>query len=83
MMRDEVKAMVFRHVFEALPELQDVGLDPDKSYKEMGIDSLALLQVLTGATKEMKVKIPRNELASLNSVNGLIDLLIKAKNEAG
>jgi acyl carrier protein len=83
MTREEVTAMVFKHVYEALPELRDTGLDPGKSYKEMGIDSLALLQVLTGSTKEMQVKIPRNELATLSTVNGLVELLMKAKSQPG
>jgi acyl carrier protein len=83
MTREEVTAMVFRHVYRTLPELQDRALDTGTSYKEMGVDSLALLEVVTGSTKEMKVKIPRNELATINNVNGLVDLLIKAQSQAG
>jgi len=83
MTREEVTAMVFRHVYEALPELRDAGIDPDKTYKEIGIDSLGLLQVLTGSMKEMRVKIPRNELTDISTVKGLVDLLIKAKSQPG
>ncbi len=83
MTREEVTAMVFRHVYSALPELRERPLDAGISYKEIGVDSLALLEVVTGSTKELKVKIPRNELAAITNVNGLVDLLIKAQSQAG
>ena len=79
MTREEVTAMVFKHVYQALPELRDAAPNPDATYKELGIDSLALLEGISGSTKEMKVKIPRNELANISTVNGLVDLLIKVK----
>jgi len=82
MTREEVTAMVFKHLYQALPELRDVTPDPGASYKELGIDSLALLEVISGSTKEMKIKIPRNELANISSVNGLVDLLIKVKSQS-
>jgi len=82
MTRDQVREMVLRHTVEAIPELQDVGIDPDKSYEELGLDSLALLQILTASTKEMKVKIPRDELVGVRSLNVLVDALFRAQKGA-
>ncbi|HOV85966.1 MAG TPA: phosphopantetheine-binding protein [Syntrophobacteraceae bacterium] len=81
MTRDDVMAMLIRHTCEIVPELRKEHLDPDKSYREMGIDSLALMAILTAATRELKVKIPRDKLGNINSLNGLADLFVQVANQ--
>jgi len=81
MTRDDVKAMLIRHASEIVPELRKESLDPDKSYREMGIDSLALMAILSAATRELKVKIPRDKIVNINSLNGLADLFVQAANQ--
>lgn len=81
MTRDDVKAMLIRHASEIVPELRNEYPDTDKSYREMGIDSLALMAILTAATKELKVKIPRDKLGNINSFNGLADLFVQVANQ--
>jgi len=83
MTRDDVKAMLIRRACEAVPELKVEDIHPDKSYREMGIDSLALMAILSAAMKEMKIKIPRDKIGGINSLNGLADLLARAANLPG
>lgn len=78
MTRDEVKAILIRHVHQEIPELQSAGIDPDKSYQEVGIDSLTLSTVLTETIKEMKIKVQRDKLGDINTLNELADFLAEA-----
>ncbi len=79
MTRDEVQSMVMRHAVEAIPELKNVKIDPSKPYTELGLDSMALVQILTAATQEMKIKLSGDQLADITNLNELVDLLLKTK----
>jgi len=78
MTRDDAKAILIKHVHQVVPELQKANIDPDKSYRDMGIDSLALVTVLNETMKEMKVKVQRDRLGDINTLNELADLLVEA-----
>jgi len=57
--------------------LDEKTVDPDKSMKELGANSLDIVEVVSRSMRELKVKVPRSELATLTNVNGLVDLLSK------
>ena len=78
MTRDEVLAVVVKNVKEIVPELEKTGFDPDKNYRELDITSLDLVEIVTGTMRELKVKIPINELTKVKTTNDLVDKLFKA-----
>jgi acyl carrier protein len=43
--------------------------------KELGANSLDIVEVVSCAMRELKVKVPRSELSKLTNVDGLVDLL--------
>jgi acyl carrier protein len=47
----------------------------DKSMKELGANSLDMVEIVSCAMRELKVKVPRAELAKLTNIGGLVDLL--------
>jgi len=51
------------------------------SMKDLGINSLDIVEVVSASMRELKVKVPRSELSKLTDVNGLVDLLYKAASE--
>lgn len=78
MTRDEVLAVVIKNVKEMLPDLEKVGVDLNKTYRELDINSLDLVEIVTGTMRELKIKIPINELTTVKTTNNLVDLLFKA-----
>ena len=50
-------------------------IDMSKSMKEFGANSLDIVEVVSCAMRELKVKVPRSELSKLTNVDGLVDLL--------
>lgn len=78
MTRDDVLAVVVKNVKEIVPELEKTGFDPNKNYRELDITSLDLVEIVTGTMRELKVKIPINELTSVKTTNDLVDKLFKA-----
>jgi len=78
MKREEVLSKLLKICKEAVPELGGGKLDPNKTYRELGINSLDLMQILTVAMKELKAKIPTAQLSEVTTLNGLADLFVKA-----
>ena len=46
-----------------------------RSMKDYGANSLDIVEVVSGAMRELKVKVPRTELNKLTNLDGLVGLL--------
>lgn len=73
--RDQILAVVKKHVLATVDGLPDEAFDPAKSMKDLGANSLDMVEVVSCAMRELKVKVPRSELSKLTNVDGLVDLL--------
>jgi acyl carrier protein len=47
----------------------------------LGANSLDIIEVVSLSMRELKVKVPRAELAKLTNLEGLVDLLYTVANE--
>jgi len=75
MTREEVLAVVARHLASSVDGLDPSAIDPARSMKDYGANSLDIVEVVSGAMRELKVKVPRTELNKLTNVDGLVGLL--------
>jgi len=73
--REEILGMVKRHLMDNVEDLDEAAIDPQKSMKELGANSLDIVEVVSCTMRDLKVKVPRAELAQLSTMNGLVDLL--------
>ena len=82
MTRDAVLVVVLKHLGNALDGVDPNTIDPARSMKDYGANSLDLVEVVSAAMRELKVKVPRTELNKLTNIDGLVDLLHTASEEA-
>lgn len=75
MTREEVQAVVAKHLAASVDGLDAATIDPMRSMKDYGANSLDIVEVVSGAMRELKVKVPRTELNKLTNVDGLVGLL--------
>ncbi len=75
--REEILSIVKRHLMDNVEDLEESAIDPQKSMKELGANSLDIVEVVSCAMRDLKVKVPRAELAQLTNMNGLVDLLFQ------
>jgi acyl carrier protein len=78
MTRAEVLAVVKKHLIDVTEGLTLDAIDPAVSMKDLGINSLDIVEVVSTSMRELKVKVPRSELAKLTNIDGLVDLLYAA-----
>jgi acyl carrier protein len=81
MNRDDVQKVVVKHLVDAVDGLKAEGIDPKRSMKDLGANSLDIVEVVSSSMRELKVKIPRSELAKLTNLEQLVDLLHKTAEE--
>lgn len=79
--REEVWDVVKEHLVETVEELEGVEIDPAKSMKDLGANSLDIVEVVSCSMRDLKIKVPRAELNKLENMNQLIDLLHRTAEE--
>ena len=82
MTREAVLAVIARHLANAVDGIDAAALDPQRSFKDYGANSLDIVEIVSGAMREMKVKVPRSELNKLTNIDGLVSLLHDAKTKS-
>jgi acyl carrier protein len=78
MTREHVLEVVKRHLVDTIEELEGVEIDPVKSMKDLGANSLDIVEVVSCSMRELKVKVPRSELNKLTNIQELVDVLHKS-----
>jgi acyl carrier protein len=81
MNRNDVQTVVVKHLVDAVDGLKAEGIDPTRSMKDLGANSLDIVEVVSSSMRELKVKVPRSELAKLTNLEQLVDLLHKTVEE--
>jgi len=79
MTREAVLAVVTKHIRDVSEDVPAAGtIDPAVSMKDLGINSLDIVEVVSASMRELKVKVPRSELSKLTNIDGLVDMLHQA-----
>lgn len=75
MEREHILAVVRKYLANAVDGIAANDIDPSRSMKDFGANSLDMVEVVSASMRELKVKIPRAELSKLTNIDGLVDLL--------
>jgi len=75
MSRDQILAVVKKHLSEAVDDLPVDQIDPSRSMKDLGANSLDIVEVVSCTMRELKVKVPRTELAKITNIDGFVDFM--------
>lgn len=82
MTREEVRSVVLKHLANAVDGLDPAAVDTQKSMKDYGANSLDIVEVVSGAMRELRVRVPRTELNKLTNIDGLVGLLYDIRSGA-
>ena len=79
--REDILVVVKKHIMDISEDLTEQQIDPMVSMKDLGINSLDIVEVVSCSMRELKVKVPRSELSKLTNIDGLVDLLYRVSIE--
>jgi len=75
MTKEHILTVVKKHLMQTIDGLTEAQIDPTKSMKDLGANSLDIVEIVSVSMRELKVKVPRSELSKLTNIGGLVDLL--------
>jgi polyketide biosynthesis acyl carrier protein len=73
MTKEEVLKVISKNIVENLDDMEDQTIDPQKSMKDYGANSLDMIEVVSTSMRELQIKIPRTELADIKNIDELAD----------
>lgn len=73
MTKDEVIEVIKKNILDNLEDLEENEIDPAKSMKDYGANSLDIIEVVSTSMRELNIKIPRAELADIATIDQLAD----------
>jgi len=73
MTRDDVIKVIKKNILDNLEDIEEGSIDPEKSMKDYGANSLDVIEVVSASMRELKIKVPRTELADVTTIGKLAD----------
>ncbi len=73
MTKEEVIDVIKKNIEENLDDVEGQEIDPQKSMKDYGANSLDMIEVVSCSMRELNIKIPRSELADIANIDQLAD----------
>lgn len=73
--RSHIRSVVIKHLGDSVDGLDPDSVDTSLSMKDLGANSLDIVEIVSCSMRELKIKVPRSELAKLENVDQLVDLL--------
>ncbi len=79
--REEIRSVVLKNLVESVESLAGKEIDTSRSMKDLGANSLDIVEIVSCSMRELRVKVPRSELAKLTNVDELVDLLFEVASQ--
>jgi acyl carrier protein len=77
--RSEILAVVKTNIYKIVEEAQSIEIREEMSMRDLGADSLQIVEVVSRSMKELRLKVPRTDLMKAKNINDLIDLFERAQ----
>lgn len=71
MTKEEVIEVIKKNIADNLDDVEAASIDPQKSMKDYGANSLDMIEVVSCSMRELNIKIPRSELADIKNIDEL------------
>lgn len=78
MTRQEIFTVVRTNIEKIVEGVEAASISEEVSMRDLGADSLQIVEVVSRSMKELRVKVPRTELSRATNLADLLDLFEKA-----
>jgi acyl carrier protein len=74
--RDQIRSIIVAHTRDVVEGLEDAEIDTSKPVAEYGVESLDILEIVGSSAREVGVKVKREDLEGLQSIDDVADLYL-------
>lgn len=81
---ENLHALIQEYIIEAA-ELDDITISPEEDLIELGLDSLAGLEITVNLEKKYKIKVPPSryeEMTTIKAIENIVNELLEEKEGA-
>lgn len=75
--KDDVVDTIHKHILAEMDDVDADDLEFAESFRDFGISSLDLLEVVSASMRDLGIKVPKAELADIESVDQLADKFLE------
>lgn len=78
MEREQMFGVVRENIYAIIEGAKGKEIDESMSMRDMGADSLEIVEVVSRSMKQLRIKVPRTELSEAKNLKDLLDLFEQA-----
>jgi acyl carrier protein/polyketide biosynthesis acyl carrier protein len=82
MTKEQVIEVIKKNIAANIDDIDAAAIDPQKSMKDYGANSLDMIEVVSTSMRDLKIKVPRSELADINNIEQLAAKFMEHLNKA-
>ena len=77
MTKQEIIDVIKKNIVDNLDDVEIDQIDPAKTMKDYGANSLDIIEVVSCSMRDLDIKIPRSELADIGNIDQLADKFLE------
>ncbi|MBN8217833.1 MAG: acyl carrier protein [Spirochaetes bacterium] len=77
MTKQEIVDVIKKNIADNLDDIDVKDIDPTKSMKDYGANSLDIIEVVSCSMRDLDIRIPRSELADIGNIDQLADKFLE------
>jgi polyketide biosynthesis acyl carrier protein len=81
MTKEQIMDVIKKNIVANIDDVDGATIDPSKSMKDYGANSLDMIEVVSTTMRELKIKVPRSELTDINNIEQLADKFMEYVNK--
>ena len=81
MTKEQIMDVIKKNIVANIDDIDGASIDPKKSMKDYGANSLDMIEVVSTTMRELKIKVPRSELTDINNIEQLADKFMEYVNQ--
>ena len=81
MTKEQIMDVIKKNIVANIDDIDGATIDPTKSMKDYGANSLDMIEVVSTTMRELKIKVPRSELTDINNIEQLADKFMEYVNK--
>jgi len=71
--RNDVVELIAKHLAEEIDHVQVDDIEAEMTMRDIGANSLDMIEVVSAVMRDLDIKVPRAQLADIDTVGGLAD----------
>ncbi|TXD40807.1 acyl carrier protein [Lujinxingia vulgaris] len=71
MTKEEIIEIIKKHLKDNLDDIDIDTVSADSSMRDYGANSLDMIEVVSATMRELKIRVPRSELADVQTIDAL------------